>query len=60
MFSEDLRDELPPTSDTQHANELVSRASLSDLSPQRRDPAMHIERKEKVDELSLEINRALS
>ena len=42
VFYEDLRDKLPPTRDIQPP-------------PQRMDPPMHIKRKEKVDELSLEI-----
>ena len=57
IFSEDLPDELSPTRDTQNASELVSGASLPDPPPQRMDTAMHIERKEKVDELSLEIKQ---
>ena len=45
---------LPLTRDTQHAIELVSRASLFDLPHYRMNPITHIELKKQVDELSLE------
>ena len=54
VLSEDLPSKLPPTHDTQHAIELVSRASLPDLPHHRMDPITPIELNEQVDELLLE------
>ena len=54
VLFEDLPGKLSPTRDTPRAIELISGASLPDLSHHRMDPITPIELKEQVDELSLE------
>ena len=51
VFSEDLSDKLSLTRDIQHAIEIVSGASLSDLPHYKIDHVKHIELERQVDEL---------
>ena len=60
VFSEDFPDKLSPTRDIQHTIELVSGASLSDLSQHRIDLVKYIELERQVDELLESSSNALS
>ena len=51
VFSEDLPNKLPPMHDIQHAIDLVSGSSMSNLSHYRMNPTEHAELKRQVDKL---------
>jgi len=56
VFFEDLTGTLPPTPDTQHANESIPGTSLLDLPHHRKDPTIQTELKGQVD-LSLDVKQ---
>ena len=57
VFFEDLTGTLPPTLDTQHANESIPGTSLLDLPHHRKDRTVYTEFKGQVGDLSLDVKQ---